>query len=93
MTNEVFLDYNAHNNVKGNEKKSRLPMPFREPRFGGKGYGERCRTWSWSRSVDEALPGVPVTAFEAASAANQGGTAMIKPSPLFSQGDGFLSYK
>ena len=52
-------------------------MPFREPRFGAKGYGESCRTWPWSRSVDEAFPGLPVTAvIEAADAANQGGTAM-----------------
>jgi hypothetical protein len=76
---------------KSEEEESRLWRPFREPRFGAKGHGRRCRTWPWSRSVDEALPGVPVTAFlRQQFAANQGGTASIIRRPCFDKGGGFV---
>ena len=53
------------------------------------------RTWPRSRSAEDVRRSRvrPLLRFEAASAANQGGTAMTKPSPLLCQGDGFFSYK
>ena len=92
MTNEAYLDYNAHNMEKALKRRVGVECRSESPGWC-KGVRRQMPNMVLEPEWGKTLPGQPVTAFEAASAANQGGTAMTKPSPLFSQGDGFLSYK
>ena len=65
-----------------------LAEAVREPRFGGKGYGEEAEHGPGAEmSISRHFRVRPLKRFEAAKAANQGGTAVNFIALGFSKGD------
>ena len=63
--------------MKSYEQKSMLAEAVREPRFGGKGYGKAAEHGLGAEmSIGRHFRVRPLKRFEAAKAANQGGTAV-----------------
>ena len=90
LTNCVFLDYNAHNNAKALKRRVGFGCRSESPglvRWGAEEEAEHGLGAGVSKRHSRECP---LQLFEAASVANQGGTAMTKPSPLFLTGGRFF---
>ena len=93
MTNEVFLDYNAHNMEKALKRRVGFGCRSESPGLVERGRSEDAEHGLGAGVSMRRSRVCPLSLFEAAYAANQGGTASIIRRPCFCKGDVFCFFR